>query len=72
MDCYLKMLQEMVTPTNYVFARAGFTLRRALVTLKIFVTSFHQIYVKIKKKSLHLIVGLLAGTIPYYGKFGPS
>ena len=39
-DCYLKMVQSMVTLTNHVIVRAEFTLRGSLETLEIFATSF--------------------------------
>ena len=62
----------MVTHTNHVIARAGFTLREAFGTLKIFATSSCQMLGEDKKKSYHLSVGLLAGTVLCYGKSGPS
>ena len=37
-DCYFKMVQKMVTPTNHVIARPGFILRGALGTFEIFTT----------------------------------
>ena len=37
-DCNLKMVQFMVTPTNHVIARPGFILRDSLGTLEIFTT----------------------------------
>ena len=54
----------MVTPTNHVIARAGFTLRRALGTLEIFATSFCQILVKTIKSLTIRAWGPLAGTVP--------
>ena len=47
-NCYRKKVQEMVTPTNRVFARAEFTLCGAPSTLGIFGTSFCQIEMKNK------------------------
>ena len=35
-DCYLNMVQKMVTPTKHVIARPGFILRGALGSLEIF------------------------------------
>ena len=34
-NCYLKMVQQTVTPTNHVIARPGFILRGALGTMEI-------------------------------------
>ena len=62
----------MVTPINHAIVRAGFTLREALGTSKIFATNYCQIYVKTEKMSHHQSAGPLAGTVPYYGKSGPS
>ena len=71
MDCYLKIVQWLVTPTNHVIALAGFTLCGALGTLKIFATSPPNID-EDQKKSHHLSAWPLAGPMQYYGKSGPS
>ena len=69
-DCYLKMVQQMVAPTNHGIVGAGFTLHRALGTLEIFVASFAK-YRRRPKKSHHLSVEPQAATAPYYGKSDP-
>ena len=59
----------MVTSTNHVVARAGFTLLGDPGALRIFATSFCQIQVKTKKSLTILALG--PGTVPY-GKSGPG
>ena len=69
-DCYLKMVQSRVTPTNHVIARAGFTLFRALALWRF---SHHLSAKNIRKnqtKSHYLSAGPQAGTVPLYGKSG--
>ena len=61
----------MAPPTNQVIVRAEFTLR----VHKHF-GNFCNIFLpnigEDQKKSHHLSAGLLAGTMPYYGKSGPG
>ena len=47
-NCYLKMVQQMVTSTNHIIP-VEFTLRGVPAPLRIIATSSCQIYVKIKK-----------------------
>ena len=57
----LKNVQQMVTPTNHVIARAEYTLRSAPGTLGIFETSSCRMQVKTKKVlAYHLSEGPLA------------
>ena len=62
----------MVTPTNHVIARAGFTLRGALGTLRDFLSIFLPNIRENQKKSHHMSAGPVAGTVPHYGKSGPD
>ena len=51
-DCYLKIVQLMVTLTNHDIARVGFILRGTLSTSKIFARYFCHIQVKTKKSEV--------------------
>ena len=63
-DCYLKMVQWMVTPTNDVIAQPGFVLRGALGTLEIFTTLSAE-YKRISKTVSPSERGA-PGTVSYY------
>ena len=69
-SCNWKMVQSMVTATNYVTARAEFSLRGTLDSLGIFAT-FSSDIGENQKKSYHLSVEPPDGTEPY-GRSGPG
>ena len=54
----------MVTVTNYVIDRAGFTFHGALGTSEIFEKASCQVQMKTKKKVLPSVGGV-PGTVPY-------
>ena len=76
-NCYCKMVQQMVTPTNYVFVTptnlltwAGFTLRRAPGTWEISKHLTANYSIGKDKKILPSKGG--APHIVAYGKFDPG
>ena len=61
----------MVTPTNHVIAWPGFILGEALALWR-FLQLFLPDIGEYQKMSHHLSSQPAPGTVPYYGKSGPS
>ena len=70
MDCYLKMLQKMVTRINHVIARPDLHYEGPLAFWK-----FSQVFLPNIGEDQKVSLSERRATgwsVPYYGKYGPS
>ena len=63
---YLKNVQKMVTPTNHVIARAGFTLRGTSGAEPLALWDFRNIFLPNTGKDQKMCYGLSAGLLALY------